>query len=286
VGDRLRPLWDFGDLDATEVRLRAALDAERSDDGRSEALAELARVEGLRGDFDAGERLVDEAAALASAGGVASARIDIERGRLRRSSGNPEAALPLFERAFATASAIGQWFIAADAAHMCALAAPDSEGFVAWTQRGIDLAETYDDAAYWAGPLLNNLGWEHYEAGELERALDAFERALRAREREPEKREPIEIARYAVGRTLRRLGRSDDAIPLLEQAVAGATDAGAPDGWFHEELALEYDVVGRDEDAREQAGLAIPLLEEADPSFADDADRSGRLRALAAPGAA
>jgi tetratricopeptide (TPR) repeat protein len=164
---------------------------------------------------------------------------------------------------------------------MCALAAPGSEELVAWTHRGIELAEAHDEAAYWAGPLLNNLGWEHYEAGELEQALDAFERALLAREREPEKRQPIEIARYAVGKTLRRLGRSAEAIPLLEQAVAWATAQDAPDGWFHEELALEYEAVGREQDAREQARLAIRLLDAADPSFADDAGRRPRLTELA-----
>jgi tetratricopeptide (TPR) repeat protein len=286
MSDRLRPLWDFDDLDATEARLQAALAAETTDEGRAEVLAELARVEGLRGDFDAGERLVDEAAALAADSAIAAARIDLERGRLRRSSGDPEAALPLFESAFASANGAGQWFIAADAAHMCALAAPGPEGFVQWTKKGIALAEEREEASYWAGPLLNNLGWEHYEAGDLESALDAFERALQARERDPEKQEPIAIARYAVGKALRSLGRAEEAIPLLEQSVGWATDQGAPDGWFHEELALEYEAVGREEDARQQARLALPLLEAAGPSFAEDADRAGRLRELAAPGPA
>jgi tetratricopeptide (TPR) repeat protein len=281
MADRLRALWDFGDLDGTERRLRAALEDEATDEGRAEVLAELARVQGLRGDFDAGERLVDEAAALASDSGVASSRIDLERGRLRRSSGNREAALPLFESAFASASGLREWFIAADAAHMVALVARGREGLVEWTQRGIALAEEHEEAAYWAGPLLNNLGWEYYDAGDFEPALDAFERALAAREREPEKQEPIAIARYAVGKALRALGRTGEAIPLLESAVAWAAGAGAPDGWFHEELALEYDAVGRADDAREQATLAIPLLEAADPSFADDAGRRARLTELA-----
>ena len=52
---------------------------------------------------------------------------------------------------------------------MAALAAPDRDGFVAWTQRGIALAEEQADASYWLGPLLNNLGWEHYEAGRARR---------------------------------------------------------------------------------------------------------------------
>jgi tetratricopeptide (TPR) repeat protein len=281
VSDRLRPLWDFGDLDGTERRLRTALEDEATDEGRAEVLAELARVEGLRGDFGAGERLVDEAAALAEEGGVASARVDLERGRLRRSSGDREAALPLFESAFATASRGKHWFIAADAAHMAALAAPDSAGLVEWTLRGIDLAETHEDAAYWAGPLLNNLGWEYYEAGDFEPALDAFERALAARLREPEREEPIAIARFAVGKALRAVGRADEAIPLLEESAAWAAAEGKPDGWFHEELALEYEAAGRADDAGAQARLAIPLLQAADPSFAEDAGRRALLTELA-----
>ena len=279
--DRLRPLWNFGDLDGTEERLRGQLASEASDEGRAEVLAELARVEGLRGNFEAGERLVEQAELLAGDSEVARARIAIERGRLRRSGGDPEAALPHFESAFEIASGAEHWFIAADAAHMAALASPGRDGFVDWTQRGIDLAEEHEGAAYWAGPLLNNLGWEHYDAGDFEQALDAFERALRARERDPGNPGAIEIARYAVGKALRALGRSDEAIPLLEQAVSWAAGQDAPDGWFHEELAEEYAAVGRADEAREQAALAIPLLEEADPSFASDAERSARLRALA-----
>ncbi len=280
--DRLRALWDFGDLDATEERFRALLAKETSADRRAAVLTQLARVDGLRGDFAAGDQLLDEAEELGARGGAAAAWIDLERGRLRRSSGDPGAALPLFESAHTRAVDAGEWFLAADSAHMAALAAPDRASFVAWTTRGIALGDEHEEAAYWAGPLLNNLGWGHYEAGEHELALDAFQRALAAREREPDKPGPIAIARYAVGKALRALGRYDEAIPLLEQAVAWAESVGAPDGWFHEELAEEYAAVGRTADARTQAELAIPLLVEADPSFADDDERAARLRALAA----
>lgn len=281
--DRLRVHWDFSDLETSELRFRAALAEEASDEGRAEVLTQLARVEGLRGGFEAGERLLEEAEERAGSSDVAAARIDLERGRLRRSSGDREAALPLFESAFATATGASQWFIAGDAAHMAALAAPGREGFLAWTERGLVLAEEHHEAGHWAGPLLNNLGWEHYEAGDLEQALDAFERALEAREREPGNEEPIALARYAVGRALRGLGRPEEAVPLVEQAVAWAADNGLPDGWYHEELALEYDAVGRADDARDQARLAVPLLEEADRSFTDGSERKARLSALAAP---
>jgi tetratricopeptide (TPR) repeat protein len=283
VSDRLRALWDFDDLDASEERLRAQLAAETTDVGRAEVLTQLARVEGLRGDFESGEQLVAEAEELGRRSGVAAARVDLERGRLRRSAGDREAARPLFESAYAKAVDADEWFIAADAAHMAALAAADRDGFVTWTLNGIALAEEHGAASYWLGPLLNNLGWEYYDAGEHERALDAFERALVARERDPSNPGAIEIARYAVAKALRALGRPEEAIPLLEQAVAWAEREGARDGWFHEELAEAYSATGRSEDATAQARLALPLLLEADPAFAEDTERAARLRALAEP---
>lgn len=279
--DRLRELWDFDNLGPTEERFRNQLAEETSEDGRAEVLTQLARIEGLRGGFDEGERLIEEAEARAGPSAVVRARIDLERGRLHRSSGKVEAALLLFESAFAIALEADELFIAVDAAHMAALAAPDRAGFLAWTQRGIELANSGDgSASYWLGPLLNNLGWEHYEAGEYADALDAFRRALEERRREPESDAAIEIARYAVGKTLRALGRPHEAVPLLEQAVAWAESVRAPDGWFHEELAEDYAALGRESDAREQARRALPLLE-ADPAFGKDRERASRLRRLA-----
>jgi hypothetical protein len=47
VDDRLRLLWDFGDLDASERRLRAQLDLEDTPEGRAEVLTQLlARARG------------------------------------------------------------------------------------------------------------------------------------------------------------------------------------------------------------------------------------------------
>jgi tetratricopeptide (TPR) repeat protein len=282
VADRLRADWDFDDLDATEQRFRQLLATETSDRRRAEILTQLARVQGLRGDFAGGERLLEEAEELATAEGDAPrARIDLERGRLRRSSGDGMAALPLFESAFEAAAEGDEAFLAADAAHMAALVAPGRAGFVAWTTRGVELAESNDDARYWLGPLLNNLGWELFDAGEHEGALNAFERALAAREQEPENRAAIEIARYAVAKALRALERPAEAAALLETSVAWAEAEGDPDGWFHEELAESYAAVGRSGDAAEHARRALAILPDADPSFAGDTERPARLRQLA-----
>lgn len=280
MADRLRSLWDFTDLDVTDQHLRDQLAAETTVDGQAEVLTQLARVAGLRDDFDGGAALILEAERVAISG-VARCRIDLERGRLLRSSGQLEAALPLFESAFNLALEASEYFIAVDAAHMAALASSDHDRFVSWTNRGIELADRYTEARYWRGSLLNNLGWEFFDSGDLEAALEAFERALECRMAEPGNESAIEVARYAVAKTLRSLGRAFDAVPLLQRAVAWADSVGEPDGWFHEELAEVYAALGREAEAGEQARLALPLLTDADPSFTNNAERIARLRFLA-----
>jgi tetratricopeptide (TPR) repeat protein len=203
--DRLRPLWDFDDLDATEQRFRSQLGQEHSDAGRAEVLTQLARVQGLRDDFDGCEALLREAESLAGDDPRAGVRIDLERGRKLRSSGDAALSVPLFEDAFAGASQIGEYYLAGDAAHMVAIA--DEAKMIEWTRRGLDLAADQADAAYWAGPLLNNLGWHYYDAGEYESALDAFERALDVRKRDPANPQALRRAEEAVEETRKALAR-------------------------------------------------------------------------------
>jgi tetratricopeptide (TPR) repeat protein len=137
-----------------------------------------------------------------------------------RSSGDPDAAFPLFESAFARAVEAGEHYLAGDAAHMCAISVDDREVMEDWTQRGLDLGEREPDASYWAGPLLNNLGCAYFDDANYKRALQLFERALDARNRDPGNVAGIAWAQYAVGQTLRMLGRARDAVPLLEAAVS------------------------------------------------------------------
>lgn len=193
--DRLRPLWDFDDFEATEARLREQFDREPTDEGRAEVLTQLARVQGLRDDFDGCEALLQEAEPLAGEG-VARVRVDLERGRKLRSSGDSMAAVPLFEGAFARGSELGEFWLAGDAAHMVAIS--DETKMLEWTERGLELADAEPDASYWAGPLLNNLGWHYYEAGDHQQALEVFERALEVRKRDPGNPQAITWAQEAI----------------------------------------------------------------------------------------
>jgi tetratricopeptide (TPR) repeat protein len=245
LNDRLRSLWDFDDLDASEQRFRAQLDQETTDPNRAQVLTQLARVEGLRGNFEECARLLDRAEPLAGDDPVANIRLELERGRMYRSSGDPEAAFPLFQGAFARAIGAGESFLAGDAAHMCAISVDDRKVMEDWTQRGLELGEREADAAYWAGPLLNNLAWAYHDDGDYERALQLFQRALEARERDPGNEAAIAFAKYGVGATLRALGRPEEAVTMLEAAVAWAQRDGRPGADYEEELALALREAGR-----------------------------------------
>ena|SRR5437660_1098699 len=137
--DRLRRCWDFDDLDGTEQRFRDQLDREPDDAGRAELLTQLARVEGLRGDFDGCERLLAEAEGLAGASEIARVRIELERGRKLRSSGEAADSQPLFESAFEDAPANELYYLAGDAAHMVAIADPGK--MIDRTERGLAVRE-------------------------------------------------------------------------------------------------------------------------------------------------
>jgi tetratricopeptide (TPR) repeat protein len=227
--DRFRVLWDFEDVDGSERRLRAQLDREQTPAGRAEALTQLARVESLRGDFDACERLLLEAERLAGPDDAAQIRIHLERGRKLRSVGDGPASVRLFETAFALACEQREFFLAGDAAHMVAIADPSLMD--EWTERGLDLARE-PGAAYWAGPLLNNLAWGRFDAGEHERALELFERALAARERDPADEAGIAWARYGVAAALRARGRGEAAESVMQPALEWARRAGKPPDYF------------------------------------------------------
>jgi tetratricopeptide (TPR) repeat protein len=245
--DRLRALFDVMDVEGTEERLRDALAAETTAAGRAEVLTQLARVASWLDRLDEARALLEEADALAGESGVARARVLLERGRLvRRTEGN-DAALPLLERGYEAALAAGQFFVAADAAHTCALAGD----MPLWTSRGLEIAAAHDGARYWRGTLLINLADWQWARGEQAASLATAQAALEAREREAWN--PVtEEARYGVARALRALGRPAEAIPLLEQVVRWLETTGfehpeARD--WQEELARAYDDVGRADDA-------------------------------------
>ncbi len=192
-------------------------------DGISD-LAERARRLGLAGDFPGGHALIDEAEQMAANDPQARATCAIERGRLYNSAGAREKARPLFDQAWQLARGAEAHALAVDAAHMLAIVGTLGDA-IEWTARALAYIGDHPEAELWRGPLLNNLGWSYFDAGRFADALALFEQAADIRRLAGQKRE-LRIARYAVIRTLRALGRPEEARRLAEQTARTAAADG------------------------------------------------------------
>nr|WP_292874992.1 hypothetical protein [Microbacterium sp.] len=169
--DRLDELWDFEDAAASEARLRAAADAASGADA-DELQTQVARALGLQGRFAAADAVLDALDPAASP--AVQTRVVLERGRLRNSAGDADAAVPLFERAAEAAASAGLLFLEVDALHMLAIA--DRARADAWTDRALAALGTTDDARTlrWRVGLYNNRGWARFDEGRWDDALVAF----------------------------------------------------------------------------------------------------------------
>ncbi|CAN5669654.1 hypothetical protein BH11ARM2_BH11ARM2_00740 [soil metagenome] len=202
--------WNFGDPRESEARFRAL--------GGDEARTQAARALGLRGRFAEADTLLD---GLAEASPLVQMRAVLERGRLRNSSGDAEAAKPLFYDALERAQALGTDYYAIDAAHMLGIV--EGEG---WTRRAIAMAKESPDrrARGWLGSLYNNLGWSLHDAERYEEALEAFQTAVECR-REFGQTDRLTSAEWCVARCLRSLGRVEEALVILERLLLVAPDS-------------------------------------------------------------
>jgi tetratricopeptide (TPR) repeat protein len=164
---------------------------------------------------------------------------------------------------------------------MLALAEADPALQAEWNERGLGLAEKSSDALArrWRAPLLNNLGWTRHGEGRFAEALAVFERALAARE-EMGVPGSIRVARWCVARTLRSLGRIDEALAAQQALETAMAEAGAPaDGFVHEEIAECLVALGRAEEARPWYAQAHAALAQ-DPWFAEaEPARLARMKA-------
>lgn len=256
----LTDLWDWDDPVASEHRFRELADTVPG--LRLCALTQVARALGLQARYGEGHALLDEVA-RGDDGALpeVAVRVSLERGRLVRSAGRAEDAVPLFEKAAARAAAALTEHehveaLHVDALHMLALEGTPSQR-VARTRAALDRARAArtEEARRWDASLLNNLGVAQQEAGDLDGALASLEAALALREERGQVRE-ARVARWMVGWALRLLGRTDDALSVQRALRADLEAAGEQDPYVDEELALltvagaagptASDVAGRD----------------------------------------
>jgi tetratricopeptide (TPR) repeat protein len=240
---RVLDTWDFAEPAATADRFRGAAAEERDPEASAVLRTQQARATGLAGDLTEAARILDEieTCGLDPSATHARARLAIERGRVLDSTDDAAGAAPYFVEAHRLAIEAGVGGLAVDALHMQALAAGSTDGpdaARAVDERALAEIEGSDDPQVrrWLGSVLNNLGWDLHASGRPDEALAVFERAVEVRAPPGSSGDHAAwlVARWCVGRTLRTLGRYDEALALMRELAADPV--GAEDDHVHEEI--------------------------------------------------
>jgi len=274
-------LWNYSDPAGTEAQYRAVFDDVQgnADDGYlAELETQIARTLGLQQKFDEAHAQLDKTALRPAAGmGRAKVRYLLERGRVFNSSKKKDVAGPLFIEAWNVGQNIGEDGLAVDAAHMMAIV-ESGESSLQWNSAALKLAESSEQPAArkWRKSLLNNIGWTYFSAGNYPQALTHFERC-RDCSIEMGDTESERIANWSIAKTLRLLGRVDEALAIQKQIE---TILPEPGGFNCEELGECYLALGSESEAARYFGVAYDLLSQDIWLSRDEPMRLERMRQL------
>ncbi len=278
-------LWDYNKPEETEKKFREILPEIESSGDRSaylQLLTQIARTLGLQRKFDEAHKLLDETEPqLNDDDPVSQIRYMLERGRTFNSSGFTEKAEKLFLKAYKLGLRTGIYNYTVDAAHMMAIVKSGDQA-LRWNETAMMLAENSQvpEAKQWLGSLYNNTGWTYFEMKEYDKALELFEKCMEWHW-ERNTGQGYFIASWSVSKTLRMLGRVDEALyiqtELLKEIEAGKAEQ---DGYVYEELGECYFLKGNDEEAKKNFAAAYDMLSQ-DIWFAEnEKERLQRLKEL------
>lgn len=250
AAEALLDLWDFSDPEVSESRFREAL---KSADSNSSIVlwTQIARTFGMRREFKECRRILEQVeASLEAAGSAAKAHYFLELGRSFVSATHPaddlsdaarQSARRAYLRALELARQTGLDHLAIDALHMMAFVETAPEQQLAWNRKALDtmLASEQKRARGWEASLRNNLGYALHLCGDNAAALEQFELALEACERQADPAK-IRVAQWMVAWCLRLLGRHQEALPIQLQLEEACQEVGQPDPYVFEELEQLY----------------------------------------------
>ena len=248
----------------------------------AQLLTQIARTQGLQRKFDVAHQTLDEVAdLLCEETPLAHIRYLLERGRVYNASQKVDEARPLFKQAWDVARRQGEDNYAVDAAHMLGICEAGDES-LAWNEKAMDMAEASDDprAKGWLGSLYNNTGWTYHDMGNYERALTLFEKGLVWRQ---ERHDAIatQIAKWTVARTLRSMGRVDEALEKQWVLHEENKTMDRPDPYVSEEIGECLLALGQAQKAQPHFAHAYEALSEDEWLQDKDPERIERLKKLA-----
>lgn len=278
-------LWNFNKPAETETAFRELLPVAQNTgdpDLLLQLLTQIARTQGLQRKFEEAHATLDEVQKkLSSQTATAEVRYFLERGRVFNSSKKPDSARPLFEQAFVLADSRGLHNLAVDAAHMVAIAEPESKRQLEWNLKALAIAEQASDekARAWLGSLYNNIGWTYHGAENFAEALAMFQKALAFREAKGQA-PTIRVAKWCVARTYRSLQRFEDALAIQHSLEKEFAEAQEKDGYVFEELGELYLALSSNPQSREYFSLAYEELSKNEWFKESETKRLQRLKQL------
>ncbi|MDQ1885007.1 tetratricopeptide repeat protein [Aeromonas salmonicida] len=277
--------WNYQDPAASALRFHALLPEARTAANLQlelELLTQIARTHSLQRQFAEAHQLLDEIEPrLTDATPRARLRALLERGRTFNSAGDKATARTLFEQAWQWGLKSKELYLAIDAAHMIAIAAPLEEQS-RWHQLAMELAERSQDEKVrgWLASLYNNQGWTLFELGRFDEARVFQQKCLAWHEQHNNTAKAF-IARWSLARLTRAQGQHEQALADLKQLQVEMAEADEPeDGYLFEELG-ENALVLDDPAAAEYFSRAWFLLSQDRWFKANEAERLARLKQLA-----
>jgi tetratricopeptide (TPR) repeat protein len=280
-------LWDWNSPTESEHRFLELLKASEGKAGKDyelELMTQIARAQGMSGNFDEAHRTLDRVESELTQKAVQTQiRYLLERGRIFNSAGIADSARHLFANAWELAKSANNDLYAVDAAHMLGIV-EDPENALKWNLSALDIVEKSSDARIkgWLGPMYNNIGWTYHDLADYNRALELFEKGVNWRSQaEGDSAMGTRIARWTVARCLRSLGRSTEAMKMQLELLDLNEFLGNPSGYVYEELGELYLLLNDEAKSAKHFAQAWQVLSNDQWLMQNEIDRMQRIKKLA-----
>jgi tetratricopeptide (TPR) repeat protein len=250
----LAALWDYSKPALSEERFRAEIVRAAPDDVFI-LQTQIARTWGLRKDFGKAREILESLEPkLDSVSAEAKVRWLLEMGRTwaspahakaQRSAAAKEKARGYNLRAFESAKQAGLDGLAIDALHMMVMVDEAPPQQLEWNMKAIAIMEasTQPAAKNWAGPLYNNVGYAHHEAGRDDEAIDFYRKSLAAYAAAGRDSD-VRIEHWMIANALRTQGKLQEALAIQQRLEREWDAAGEPDPYVYEELEALHRALG------------------------------------------
>lgn len=280
-------LWNYNDPAGTHRKFSEMLPEVKSSGDKDlylQLLTQLARTQGLQMKFDEAHKILDEVEdELNDKSKLAELRYYLERGRTFNSSKVKDKARELFLKAFDAGKQLNEDNYTVDAAHMMAIVETGEES-LRWNETAMKIAEDSqdEDAKRWLGSLYNNTGWTYFDMKDYSKALEIFEKCRQWHE-DRKTGQGLFIAKWSIAKTLRMLGRTNEALDIQNALKTEIEENKAEDdGYVYEELGECYLEKGDKKEAGKYFKKAYELLSKDIWLAENEKERLARIKELSA----